>query len=68
MSTFIDKMLFTVSIKVSPFDTDEDELEKFTTSADNLFSASSKEIFVRVEFSKKTLAIVMSLSDGTFFI
>ena len=68
ISTFIAKMLFTVSIKVSPFFTDEDDAAKFTTSAESLFSANSKESFVRVEFSKNILAMVMSLNDGTFLI
>src|SRR5690554_998648 len=68
ISTFIANILLTVSKSVSPFLTDEDEDEKFTTSADNLFCANSKEVRVRVEFSKKILAIVMSLSVGTFLI
>ena len=37
ISTFIASILLTVSVKDSPFLTDEDELEKFTTSAPNLF-------------------------------
>ena len=61
-------MLFTVSINVSPFLTEDDEDEKLTTSAESLFCASSKEILVRVLFSKKRFAIVTSLRDGTFFI
>jgi len=60
-------MLFTVSNNVSPFLTELFEAEKFTTSADNLFSANSKERRVRVEFSKKMLAIVTSRKEGTFF-
>ena len=36
-STFIDKILLTVSIKVSPLETDEPDEEKFTTSAESLF-------------------------------
>ena len=66
MSTFMAKMLFTVSTNVSPFFTLEPAAEKFTTSADNLFSASSKESLVRVEFSKNKLATVKSLREGTF--
>ena len=61
-------ILLTVSNKVSPFFTDDAPDEKFITSADNLFSAISKDNFVLVEFSKNKLAIVISLSDGTFFI
>lgn len=48
-------------------ETDCDD-EKFNTSADNLFSANSNDNFVLVEFSKKRLAIVISLKDGTFLI
>ena len=66
MSTFIDKMLFTVSSRVSPFFTELLLLEKLITSAESLFSASSNDSLVRVEFSKNTLAMVMSLKDGTF--
>ena len=68
MSTFMAKMLFTVSTSVSPFLTEELAAEKFTTSADNLFWANSNESLVLVEFSKKRSATVMSLSDGTFLI
>ena len=68
MSTFIDKILLTVSIKVSPFLTDDCDAEKFITSADNRFSAISNESFVLVEFSKNKLAIVISRREGTFFI
>ena len=46
------KILLTVSIKVSPFLTDEAPDEKLITSAESRFSASSKESFVLVEFSK----------------
>ena len=66
ISTFMARILFTVSTSVSPFFTDELAALKFTTSADSLFWASSKESLVRVEFSKKTLAIVMSRNEGTF--
>ena len=62
------KILFTVSIRVSPFLREDEEAEKLTVSADNRFSANSKERRVRVEFSKNNLAMVMSLSEGTFFI
>ena len=55
-------------MSVSPLFTDEVPLLKLTISADSLFSASSNDILVRVLFSKKILAIVISLSDGTFLI
>jgi hypothetical protein len=55
-------------MRVSPLLTDDDPEEKFTTSAESLFSASSNDNFVLVEFSKNRLAMVMSLSEGTFFI
>lgn len=66
MSTFIDRMLLTVSIRVSPLVTEDTEAEKLTTSAERRFSASSKEVRVRVLFSKKRLAIVIPLSEGSF--
>ncbi|MCY1531377.1 hypothetical protein D9M68_666010 [compost metagenome] len=59
-------MLFTVSISVSPLLTDEEEAAKLMMSAESLFSANSKESLVRVEFSKKILAMVISLKAGTF--
>ena len=68
MSTFIANILFTVSIKVSPFFIDEEELEKLITSALSLFSANSNDNLVLVLFSKKRLAIVISLKEGTFLI
>ena len=68
MSTFIDRMLLTVSIRDSPFLTEDWAAEKLMMSADSLFSASSKESLVRVLFSKKRLAIVMSRREGTFLI
>src|SRR5690606_14840239 len=66
ISTFMDRMLFTVSIRVSPFLAEELAAEKLTTSAERRFSASSKESLVRVLFSKNILAIVTSLRVGTF--
>ncbi len=53
-------------MSVSPFFTEEEAAEKFTTSALKRFSASSKESRVLVEFSKNRLAMVISLSEGTF--
>ncbi|CAI8357750.1 MAG: Uncharacterised protein [Flavobacteriaceae bacterium] len=61
-------MLLTVSISVSPFFTEDWDDEKLITSADNLFSANSNDNLVLVEFSKNKFAIVISLSEGTFFI
>src|SRR5690625_3044313 len=66
ISTFMAKILLTVSTRVSPFFTEEVEALKLTTSAESLFSANSKDILVRVEFSKKRLAIVVSRREGTF--
>src|SRR5690606_1991708 len=68
ISTFIERMLFTVSISVSPLVTEELEEAKFITSAESLFSANSNESFVRVLFSKKRLAMVISRREGTFLI
>ena len=68
MSTFMAKMLLTVSINVSPFLTELLDALKFTTSADRRFSANSNERRVRVEFSKNKLAIVISRKEGTFLI
>ncbi len=66
-SIFIDSMFLSVSSKVSPFWTLELELEKFTMSAESLFSASSKLVRVRVLFSKNRFTIVSPRRDGTFF-
>jgi hypothetical protein len=68
MSTFMARMLLTVSSSVSPFLTELEEEEKLMTSAERRFWASSNERRVRVEFSKKTLAMVTSRSEGTFLI
>ena len=54
--------------KLSPFFRLLDEAEKFTVSALSLFWASSKLIFVLVEFSKNKLTIVTPCKDGTFLI
>ena len=66
ISTFMERILLTVSIRVSPFRTDDWAAEKLMTSAESLFSASSKESLVRVLFSKKIFAMVMSRREGTF--
>ena len=62
------KILFTVSSRVSPFFTELPEAEKLMVSAESLFSANSKDKRVRVEFSKKILAMVTSRREGTFLI
>ena len=54
-------------MSVSPFLTEDCPEEKLITSADKRFCASSKDNFVRVEFSKNRFAIVISLREGTFF-
>ena len=40
--------------------------EQLLDAADSLFSANSKDSLVRVLFSKKRLAMVISLKEGTF--
>ena len=57
-----------MSTKVSPLVTEDCEAEKLITSAERRFSANSNDRRVRVLFSKKRLAIVISRSEGTFFI
>ena len=68
MSTFIARMLLTVSARVSPFFTLDEAAEKLTTSAERRFSANSKLNRVRVLFSKNRLATVRSRKLGTFLI
>ena len=51
---------------LSPFLTEEEEAEKLMVSAERRFSANSNETRVRVESSKKRLAMVMSRKEGTF--
>src|SRR5438034_748548 len=58
ISIRIASRLRAVSTRVSPLATLEPVAETFTVSADNLFSANSNEILVRVEFSKKRFTIV----------
>lgn len=55
-----------VSLRDSPFDTDDPLAEKLMTSAERRFSAASKEIRVRVESSKKRLTIVRPRRVGSF--
>ena len=47
-----------VSIRVSPFLIDDQATDMLITSADSLLAASSKEVRVRVEVSKKRLMTV----------
>jgi hypothetical protein len=68
MSTFMDKMLFTVSNSDSPFETEDALAVKLIVSALSRFSANSKEIRVLVELSKNRLTIVTSRKEGTFLI
>src|SRR5438094_632567 len=68
MSMRIASRFLAVSTSVSPFETLEPVADTLTVSADNLFSANSKEMRVRVEFSKKRFTIVEPRNAGTFFI
>jgi hypothetical protein len=54
-------------MRVSPFFTLDEELEKLMVSAPSRFSANSNETRVLVEFSKNKLAMVISLRAGVFF-
>ena len=56
----------TVSMRLSPLTVDVEEPPKFRLSADRRFSASSKELRVRVEGSLNMLTMVLPLSVGTF--
>ena len=65
-SIFIAWIFCTVSLSPSPLLTLDALAEKLVTSAESLFSASSKEIRVLVEFSKKRFTIFLPVSEGTF--
>jgi hypothetical protein len=54
-------------MRVSPFFTLDEELEKLIISAPKRFSANSNETLVLVEFSKNKLAMVISRNAGVFF-
>ena len=56
----------TVSMRLSPFTVEVEEPPKFSVSADRRFSASSKELRVRVEGSLNILTMVLPLRVGTF--
>jgi len=55
-----------VSIRVSPFCTDEVPTDMFITSAPSRLPASSKELWVRVEASKKRLIRVRPRRSSRF--
>ena len=57
-----------VSFSDSPLATEEPPALKLITSADSRFAASSNEILVRVEFSRKKFTTVRPRSAGTFLI
>ena len=59
-------IVLAVSIKVSPFATDEPPDENSIVSAPNRLAANEKLLRVRVLFSKKTLAIVQPRSKLSF--
>ena len=66
MSTFMASMVWMVSARLSPFTTEEVEPPMEMLSAESLFSASSKELLVRVEGSRKRLTMVRPRRAGTF--
>src|SRR5947207_1272271 len=68
MSIRIASRFRAVSTSVSPLETLDPEAETLTVSADNLFSANSNDIRVRVEFSKNKFTMVEPRSAGTFLI
>ena len=57
-----------VSASDSPLTTDDVEPPMLKLSAESLFSASSKELLVRVEGSKNKLTMVRPRNAGTFLI
>ena len=56
-----------VSISVSPLETDDVLTDMFRTSAPSRLPASSNELWVRVEASKKRLMRVRPRSSACFF-
>ena len=56
-----------VSISVSPLAMDDERGLMLTTSAPNRLPASSKELWVRVEFSKNRFISVLPFSRSSFF-
>ena len=57
-----------MSFKDSPFETEDPLAAKLITSAESLFAASSKDILVLVESSKKRFTTVLPLKVGNFLI
>ena len=57
-----------MSLRDSPLETDEPFAAKLITSAESLLAASSKEIRVLVESSKKRFTTVFPRRVGNFFI
>src|SRR5687767_9049148 len=57
-----------VSIRVSPFVTEEEDAAILMVSADRRLPAISKDVRVRVEDSKKKLITVLPRRVGTFLI
>src|SRR5687767_15046906 len=57
-----------VSRSVSPFDKLDEETLMLTASADSRLAASSKDVRVRVDDSKKRLMTVLPRKVGTFLI
>ena len=68
VSTCIASMFLAVSRRLSPFDVLDPDEEKLMRSADRRLAASSNDVRVRVDDSKKRLAIVLPRSAGTFLI
>jgi hypothetical protein len=66
MSTFIASMVWIVSARDSPFTTEEVEPPMERESAERRFSASSKELLVRVEGSRNRFTMVLPRRAGTF--
>ena len=57
-----------MSTRLSPLTVEVEEPPKLRLSAERRFSASSKELRVRVEGSLNILTMVLPLSVGTFLI
>src|SRR5690606_41615648 len=66
MSTPMASMVFTVSRSDSPLDTEVPLPVRLIVSAESHLPASSKELRVRVESSKKKLMMVRPRSVGSF--
>ena len=66
MSTFMASIVWMVSARDSPLTTEEVEPPMERLSADRRFSASSKELLVRVEGSRNRFTMVRPRRAGTF--